>query len=625
MNIKGIISISLILLFTTTYVTAQINYSTTKSTCLKIGTKCTQNKTDYFQATVLLQASSNPIFNKSQSLVQTNNLNASTLFKTSKNVDTPYILNGFEASFDPSSIPNDDALAVSDQGKIIAARNSRISFYDTDHGLIQVQSLGAFASGLDISGAKYDPRVIYDQQADRFIVVFLSGYDAATNQIVIAFSGSNDPEGDWHFYSVPGNYFSDNTWSDYPTIAVNNQELFISFTNFADMESFDTWDFYGARIIQMDKSQGYNGSESLNYAYHLVNPGYAVDTPSTIYYYNVNPVKGGKTLYGPNMYFISTLDCPFPDEETGDYPANDTVFLVEFSGRLDDPNFEITSNLLISDIQYGIKGYTSQPNNQFLSTNYNTVKDAFYAHDFIQFTLNSIDYNNNAAGIFHGIIEDVGNTNQLTTNMISSDTLGVAFSSIAYIGEGATDKSAILGFNYSSESLYPGNACLKYDGQEYSDFLVLKQGEGNMNMTSSAIERWGDFTSIQIKYNEPNIIYFSGSFGRLANTRTYISKLSLTEPEDGMFAANQKMNSILAYPNPAKDFIALEFETDALQVCRFYLYNAHGVLIDVLNEQKIKPGKNRFSFSISSLKSGIYSVQIHGNKGFMAKKKFIVM
>jgi hypothetical protein len=604
---------------------AQIQYSSSYDKSSKIATKTTKSEKDYFPATIHLKALGNPTFNRTQILDEHKIGKGVSGFKSSKNVDKPYVLDGFEAAFDYSSVPNDDAFAVSNQGKIIAARNSRISFYDVDLSFIQVQSLASFASDLGISGAKYDPRVLYDQETDRFIVVFLSGYNAASSQIIIAFSASNDPEGNWHFYAVPGNYLNDNTWSDYPTIAVNNEELFISFTNFADMESFDTWDFYGARIIQMNKNQGYNGSEVVDYAYHLVNPGFAVDTPSTIYYYNVNPVKGGHNLYGPNMYFISTLDCPFPDAETGEFPPNDTVFLVEFSGGLNDPDFEITSELLISDIQYGIKGHTAQPNNHYLSTNYNTVKDAFFAHDFIQFTFNSIDYENETAGIFHGIIEDVGNSNQLNENMISSDTLGLAFASIAYVGENENDKSAVLGFNYSSENLYPGNACLKYDGQAYSEFLVLKEGEGNMDMTDSEIERWGDFTSIQVKYNEPDIIYFSGSFGRQTNTRTWISKLSLTEPQEGIHANNQISSSLNAFPNPAHDYIAFEFETDALQVCRFNLHNAQGARIEVLNKQRLKPGKHRFSFSVSDLKSGVYTVTIKGDKGFIARKKFVVL
>lgn len=618
------ISVLIVTLIVANFVYAQENYLTEKFQAVKLKTTDGRNTVDYMPVVINNPNNlNNPIMSFSHKSAM-HKLKTGSNFRHSKSVEKPYIIGGFEAVYDAGAIPNDDAIAVSNEGKVISMRNSKITFYDENLSMIRSQSLSSFTFSLGISGFKYDPRVVYDQNEDRFIIAMLNGFDHTSNHIIIAFSETNDPDGNWHFYSVPGNILDDNTWSDYPTIAINENELFISFTNFADMDSWDTWDFYGARIIQMNKFQGYQGADEVDYAYHIVNPGYPVEIPSEIYYYNVTPVKGGKTLYGPNMYFMSSLDCPFPDQETGEYPPNDTIFLVEFTSTLDDPDFEINSTLLNSDKPYGMSVKTPQPNGMYLQTNYNTIKDSYYENGIIHFTLNSIDYDNNRAGIFHGIIQDVGNQNNLTSNIISSDTMGIAYASIVYIGEDENDDSALIGFNYASESLFPGNACIRYDNGEYSGFLVLKEGEGIMNMTTSQSERWGDFTTMQVKYDEPDKVFFTGSFGRLNRTRTWVSILSLKEPEQSNVIQNNYDFTTKVFPNPATEFFNIEFELSYPQICSFKLYDNNGRLVDEIYKHRVRKGNNRFTFNASHLKSGVYYLKIQGSQGFNSTEKVIV-
>jgi hypothetical protein len=546
-----------------------------------------------------------------------------SLHTTNSDISLPEIITGIQDTYDGSSIPNDNAIAVSNSGNIITLRNSMITFYNNELELVLAQSLMAFTESLNIDEFVYDPRVIYDPDENRFIIVMLSGFNYQTSDIIVCFSESDNPSDNWHFYTIPGNILNDETWSDYPIVAINENELFITVTNFADMEDFSTWDFYGCRIIQMNKTQGYNGDASVNYAYHVVNPGYAVDTPSTIYYYNITPVKAGMELYGPQMYFVSTLDCPFYDEETESYPSNDTVFLVEFSGAQNDPNFEITSKYLHSDILYGKGPNAKQPYDHELQTNYNTIRDAIYVNNTIHFTFNTKDFNNQRAGIFHGIINDVDEESSLQSEIISFDTMDVAFPSIAFAGLEATDQKILIGFNYSSEDHYPGNACLIYDNGNYSDYVILKQGLGLMNMTTDLAERWGDYTTIQIKHDEPWIAFFVGSYGHASRTRTWLSKILL--PDNVAIQPEQmKLHEAKLFPNPVNEFFTTEFYVDNAQVCSFEIFDNKGSLVDVIIKHRVKAGANQFSFNIGDMNAGIYFLHIMGNDGFVAKEKFIV-
>ncbi|MBN2778641.1 MAG: T9SS type A sorting domain-containing protein [Bacteroidales bacterium] len=610
-----------ILIFISIPLFSQINV-TTKRSFAKKESKTSTDKPDYMPV-LINNPNLNANFQSEKGSIQEHDYYGESKFSTSKEVELPFIMAGFQDAYDGYSVPNDNTIAVSNSGYMITMRNSKISFYNDTLGLIQTQSLDSFTESLGLPHDKYDPRVIYDYDQDRFVVVMLSGFNYSTNDIIVCFSSSDNPEDEWFFYTISGNFLDDETWSDFPIIAVNSEELFITVTNFADMTSFNSWDFYGCRIIQMDKFAGYNGEENIGFAYHVVDPGFNQPLPSVIYYYNVAPVRPGKTMYGPQMYFVSTLDCPYQDIETQEWPSNDTLFLVKFSGKYDSEDFEITSKYLQTEISYGLSHETPQPSGHALKTNYNTIKDALIENDIIHFVLNSIDYNNSRAGILYGRITDPDGESTVESDMISFDTLGIAFPSIAFVGKNSVDQKIIIGFNYASEELYPGNACIVYDNGNYSDILVLKPGVGVMNMTASNTERWGDFTTIQQRYNNPEIVYFTGSYGSAGKTRTWVSQLSFGENNQG-FDNNNFYSPANVYPNPVSDFIIVNFDIPTYQICTFTLYDINGKLIHEIIRDKAKPGINQFSFSIKALSQGTYILNISGDKGYKSEHKIIV-
>ena len=140
----------------------------------------------------------------------------------------PYELINFEGNTYDNGIPDDNNIAVSDSGKILSAMNSTLNVYDSAGNLIKNISLGAFSNGLGLSQGKYDPKVIYDESADRFIAVCLNGTSDSTSYAIIGFSQTNDPAGNWNLYKISGNPLNDTTWSDFPIIKITQNELFLT-------------------------------------------------------------------------------------------------------------------------------------------------------------------------------------------------------------------------------------------------------------------------------------------------------------------------------------------------------------------------------------------------------------
>ncbi|PLW92403.1 MAG: hypothetical protein C0592_10930 [Marinilabiliales bacterium] len=543
-------------------------------------------------------------------------------FRSTTEVQEPIIQYAWEDIHDDYWVPNDNTMAISNDGYMITMQNSRLAFYDPSHQEILSQKLNDFTDSLGLPETKYDPRLLYDYEQDRFVTVMLAGYEHTSSQIVIGFSGSSNPTDEWSFYTVPGNILGDSSWSDFPSIALSNEELFITVTNFDDYLTETYWKFTGCRILQVNKMQGYNGDSIVDYTYHFINPGFGASIPSDVYYYNVIPVRGGDTLYGPDMYFVSTLDCGFPDS-TGGFAPNDTVFLVKFNGNQYDTGFSIESHLLQSPINYGMSGATPQPYGLELKTNYNTILDAVLCNNKIHFMLNSIDYSNGMAGIYHGTIADPDGSKTLTATMISYDTLGIAFPSFEWVGDSPGDEKYIIGFNYAAANTYAGNACILYDNGNYSNMKILKEGNTVMNFGGSNAQRWGDYTCMQKKHNEPQFIFFVGSYGEYYNSRTWISKLTL---DSAYLAINEPtMSSGKIYPVPASERIQVAFSISKPQICSFFIYSFGGELSDEIHTEMIESGENKVSFDISTLPEGNYILVIAGEDGYEFTKKFQVI
>jgi len=88
------------------------------------------------------------------------------------------------------------------------------------------ESLAAFTSPVNGRHEEFDPKVIYDPQHNRFVLVCLVGFVDSTSKIIVGFSQSADPNGAWNLYVLPGNPLNNSLWTDYPMLSLSKKRTF---------------------------------------------------------------------------------------------------------------------------------------------------------------------------------------------------------------------------------------------------------------------------------------------------------------------------------------------------------------------------------------------------------------
>ncbi len=142
----------------------------------------------------------------------------------------------FRGPEDPSSVPPDPCASVG-PSHVVFMVNTRIAFYDKATGSEQFnQDLDTFFNGQRQTSFLFDPKVVYDHIAQRWIVMCLEQDDPSQNSgILIGVSDDNNPNGTWNRYRINAvvNYSGTPTWQDYVSLGYNKDGIFMAGNSFA--------------------------------------------------------------------------------------------------------------------------------------------------------------------------------------------------------------------------------------------------------------------------------------------------------------------------------------------------------------------------------------------------------
>ena len=167
------------------------------------------------------------------------------------------------------SIPP-DPIGATGLDRVIAVVNVMIEAHDKAGVLLFRDALADFFTPLSPTTLTFDPKVIYDQHADRFVVVTLERVNADPpsnpdpgniSRILLAVSKSSTPAtptaADWFFHDIGAKTLIDGVehWADYPGFAVDEEAVYI--TN--NMFSFGARKFGGVRLWIVGKGLGTGG------------------------------------------------------------------------------------------------------------------------------------------------------------------------------------------------------------------------------------------------------------------------------------------------------------------------------------------------------------------------------
>ena len=102
----------------------------------------------------------------------------------------PVISRKFEGPWMLHGTPPDNSLAISTSGNIVAANNDGIEYYSSTGTYFAGKYWSDFFTGNDITSKLYDPKVIFDSDKNRFILVVLHGSKANVSKVLLAISYS---------------------------------------------------------------------------------------------------------------------------------------------------------------------------------------------------------------------------------------------------------------------------------------------------------------------------------------------------------------------------------------------------------------------------------------------------
>lgn len=406
-------------------------------------------------------------------------------------------------------IPNDNTMAVSNDGIVLLGINSLIYAYDlkADTSIFSnaTISLQTMAKATSPSEHYYDPKIIYDKDADRFILVFLKDTDPATNRIMVCFSTTNNPNDSWNVYSLPGNPLNNNRWTDFPAISITDTDLFITGNLIIPNVSWQVG-FDGSVIWQVEKQKGYDGAATLNSNF------YDEIKFGGNFIRNLHPVQGADGAVD-EQYLLSNRNFDL---------TNDSIFVLHIEGTSVDPATTLSIDVHQSDKMYGMP-----PNGRQLDTDVNDptsglqtndarVLGAVKIGDNVQFVSNTVNPATGLSAVYHGSISSISDQPVITANIIGDDVKDYGYPNIAWTGNEACDIETMISFNYTSFFDFPGISCVYHDNNGvYSEEKTIVEGENYIDRLSGSYERWGDYFGLQRHYKKPGSVFSFGYYARI--------------------------------------------------------------------------------------------------------------
>jgi hypothetical protein len=497
----------------------------------------------------------------------------------------------------PNGIPPDNDIAVSNSGIVLSVVNDNLKVTnDTFKNIVTTRSLTSLVAGLGNFQYLSDPRVLYDPVQDRFVMCFFGGSDSWDTHIFVGFSKTNRPDSNWNFYELPGNSFNDSTWSDYPIMAMNDDDLYITFNHVKDNVSWQIG-FKQSVIWQIDKNSGYSAATTLPYTL------WSDLKLGNTFYRNICPAKPQIIPFGNDMYFLSVRNVAM---------SNDSVFLLHINNSQQSGNAQLTAQALKSDISYGFPPNVPMKNKNYLMTNDGRVLSAIKVNDRIHFGANSFNPAYNNAAVYLGAIENVSTAPSVKAKLWSDSSNEYAYPSMCYMGNG---DQILYTFSQCYTDSFPGCAMLyKNSNHEFSDILKLGNGTTAVNQLNDTTERWGDYSNTQRKYNEPGIAYMANTIGFYSTLRTWLARIQNTEYPLSVPELSSAL-PIQIYPVPVMDRLTVAFDLATRTRVNIQLVDLNGNLIQQLPHDYLKPGRQEVSINTAGLLNGNYLLRGMNDEG----------
>lgn len=517
----------------------------------------------------------------------------------------PVIGTNFEANWSLQSAPPDNSMAISNGGYIVTANNDGIEYYTSSGNSLYTEYWSDFFNDNTLTSSIYDPKVIYDSGADRFVMVILHGTTATTSKVIVCFSKTNNPSDGWWVYKLTGNPLNNNCWFDYPNLGVSNNEIYVSGNLFFTGGGFDQ-----AIVYQIPKANGYAGTNiNWQYWHNMTSTPFSAFTLVPASY-------GHQGNYGPGMYFVSN--------QSG---GNNQIRLWDLSDDMSG-NPTMTSYTVSTSAYSPAADASQQGTNDKLDNGDCRIQNAFYLDGTIHYVFHS-DIGSGWNGINYNRLAVSTLTNQTSTFGLQG-SFDYSYPAVSPFSTSATDKSVMIAFLASSGATYPQVRVVNCDHNlQWSGSTQVKAGETHVDFLNGD-ERWGDYTGISRKHNSINPeIWLAGSYGadvtlQQYNTyKTWIAEVYGNGNVERLEDITEAQVSL--YPNPTYDFVQVLFTTNNSDPVTIQLLDQNGKMIRLLYQDTPKSGTNKLRFNKEALSAGTYFIQISTPTQTLKNEKVIIL
>lgn len=521
---------------------------------------------------------------------------------------TPVLGRNFKGNQMHNGTPPDNSMAISNSGYIVSFDNSSVE-YRTENGdsLAHQVELYTFIDSVTTSEFLFDPKVIYDNEANRFIAVLVHRDNIIDiSQILVAFSVSDDPTLGWNLYEFFADTLFTNAWFDRPNIGINDEDLFISGGMFSDGADLNI----GNTTFQIIKDNGYTGSSSLicKVWKDILRPDGNIAT-------GMHPMSYGQTgSYGPGIYLVSN-----------NWSGGDSVYMHHITENCSSfPTTVITTSHLTDS--YASPPLGIQPASASLRTGNCRVLDGFFLNDRCHFVFPIIQ--NGYPAIRYQRINVVNNSTVWSSRGLASQEYAYAYPCISSFGIDDVSNDVMIGYLRTSPSVYPSVAVLNYDGSNWSSTTIVQLGNAIVDLTPDSLsttERWGDYISMQRRYNasEPTV-WMIGHYGDSLNDygEQYGWTSWIAEIGDVGVGIDENEFSFsdqcYIYPNPAFNTLHINQVVND-EFVQIQLVNSEG---RVVFDQMI--GGSTY-INIPSLDNGMYFVRLFNKSNNIRHDKVVIL
>lgn len=417
-----------------------------------------------------------------------------------------------------------DPFGAAGPSHLVNVGNTSIQWFTKDGNLEYHTSLKNFFAPLRPDYGIFDPKVLYDQYANRFVVLTLEAYQTSfgdwfdMSRIMIAVSDDSDPNGKWYYHSINGMVNVPDptdveetlvTWTDYPGFALDEEALYIT----GNLFEFGTQDPYGNRLWIMDKGFGKGG--------------FYDNGPAVVNMYDPSAVTG--VDFTGNYTLAQDFRCMQPAHVYGTAPAGVGTWLTLYDGLsngaqelvdvirienpLTTPKFTRTT-INVGDIE-----------DSTLPIDYNSPQRLSTARlDGGDRRVTNAVWRDNSLYVATVINPSSGaDVNQVTTHWFRFDTSNLQMLKLADQGNVGGEEigfaahtiwpavnvdsqgNMVIGFSATGPTIHPGSY---YAVRAPSDPAGTVRLAGTLaagqdvfalgGTTATSINRWGDYTSVAL-------------------------------------------------------------------------------------------------------------------------------